>query len=45
VKNAVRIAVEQGFESIAMPVIGAGSGGTSEERALGTIQSPRDAII
>lgn len=38
VRNAVAVAVAHGFDSIAMPVIGAGSGGMSEERALGYIR-------
>lgn len=33
VKNAVRIAREKGFDSIAFPLIGAGSGGYNQERA------------
>lgn len=34
VRNAMRIAAEQRFRSIAFPIIGAGSGGMGEERAL-----------
>ena len=33
VKNAVQLAHEQGFTSIAFPLIGAGSGGFNEEQA------------
>jgi O-acetyl-ADP-ribose deacetylase len=33
VKNAVRLAHEKGFTSIAIPLIGAGSGGFNEEQA------------
>ncbi len=33
VKNAVRLAHEKGFKSIAFPLIGAGSGGFSQEQA------------
>ena len=33
VKNAVRLAHEKGFQSIAFPLIGAGSGGFNQERA------------
>ena len=32
-RNAVRLAYEKGFTSIAVPLIGAGSGGFNEERA------------
>ncbi len=33
VKNAVRLAYEKGFKSIALPLIGAGSGGFNQEQA------------
>ncbi len=33
VRNAIRLAQDQGFKSIAFPLIGAGSGGFSPERA------------
>jgi O-acetyl-ADP-ribose deacetylase len=33
VKNAVRLAHEKGFQSMAFPLIGAGSGGFNEDRA------------
>ena len=33
VKNAVQLAHEKGFKSIAFPLIGAGSGGFNEEQA------------
>ena len=33
VNNAVRLATERGFRSIAFPVVGAGSGGFNQERA------------
>lgn len=33
VKNAVRLAQEKGFKSIAFPLIGAGSGGFNQEQA------------
>jgi O-acetyl-ADP-ribose deacetylase (regulator of RNase III) len=33
VKNAVELAHEKGFESVAFPLIGAGSGGFNQERA------------
>lgn len=35
VRNAMRMAQEHGFESIAFPLIGAGSGGFNQERAKG----------
>lgn len=38
VRSAVDVALEQGFASIAMPVIGAGSGGMKESVALGYIR-------
>lgn len=34
-RNAVSLAVERGYSSLAMPIIGAGSGGMGEEEALG----------
>lgn len=37
VRSAVEMAVEQGFTSIAMPIIGAGSGGFDEEAARGFV--------
>ncbi len=33
VRNAVRLAAEHGFRSIAFPMIGAGSGGFDQEKA------------
>ena len=33
VRSAVALAVENGFQSIAFPLIGAGSGGFNQERA------------
>jgi O-acetyl-ADP-ribose deacetylase (regulator of RNase III) len=33
VRNAMALAVERGFRSIAFPLIGAGSGGFNQERA------------
>jgi O-acetyl-ADP-ribose deacetylase (regulator of RNase III) len=33
VRNAVRLAHEKGFKSIAFPLIGAGSGGFNQEQA------------
>jgi O-acetyl-ADP-ribose deacetylase len=35
VNNAVRLACENGFKSIAIPLIGAGSGGFNQEQAKG----------
>lgn len=37
VTNATRIAVEHGFKSLALPLIGAGSGGMDEQRAQSII--------
>lgn len=52
VRNALKIAQEQGFQSIAFPVIGAGSGGFDPERAkqimlqeLRSIDAPRRRIL
>ena len=38
VRSAVRVAREQGFESIALPLIGAGTGGGSARAVLGIIR-------
>lgn len=52
VKNAMAIAQEQGFESIAFPLIGAGSGSFNQERAkeimldeLQILDSPLDVTV
>jgi O-acetyl-ADP-ribose deacetylase len=52
VRNAVQIANEQGFRSIAFPLIGAGSGSFPPERCkaimldeLGSLDYPLDVII
>lgn len=52
VRNAVALAQERGFDSIAFPLIGAGSGGFNQERAkaimedeLGNIDSPMDVRV
>jgi O-acetyl-ADP-ribose deacetylase (regulator of RNase III) len=37
VRNALRVAAENGFRSIAFPVIGAGSGGFNQERAKAVV--------
>lgn len=39
VKNAMAIVDEQGFESVAFPLVGAGSGNRSEEWSLGLMQA------
>ncbi len=39
IRSALRVASEQGFESIALPLIGAGTGGGSADEVLGIIQS------
>lgn len=36
-RNAVRVATEAGFKSLAMPIVGAGTGGFNEESALALI--------
>lgn len=44
VRNALRIAGEAGYGSLAMPTIGAGTGGLSEERVLGlTVGEAQDS--
>jgi len=37
VRNALRVAMDAGFESIAFPTIGAGTGGVGREKALGFV--------
>jgi len=37
-KNALRVAHDAGFISLAFPIIGTGSGGFSEEKALNLMQ-------
>jgi O-acetyl-ADP-ribose deacetylase len=44
VKNAVRLAHENGFTSIAFPVIGAGSGGLNQERAKALMLDELDKL-
>ena len=44
VRNAMEIASEKGYNSIAMPLIGAGTGGGNRERVLELIQSELDTI-
>ena len=44
VRNAMEIASEKGYNSIAMPLIGAGTGGGNRERVLQLIQSELDTI-
>ena len=39
IKNAVKMALENGYTSMAIPIIGAGSGGYSEEKALAIIKN------
>ena len=38
VANAIRVAQENQFASLALPIIGAGAGGFNEEKALGLMQ-------
>ena len=52
VRNAMTLAHEQGFRSIAFPLIGSGSGGFNQERAraimedeLGKIKSPMEVRV
>ncbi|MCY2995527.1 MAG: macro domain-containing protein [Planctomycetota bacterium] len=52
VRNAMALAVEHGFRSIAFPLIGAGSGGFNQERAkavmldeLRTLESPLEVMV
>jgi O-acetyl-ADP-ribose deacetylase (regulator of RNase III) len=52
VRNAVLLAAEKGFQSIAFPVIGAGSGGFNQARAkkimlneLQKVESPLDVKV
>ena len=52
VRNAMALANEKGFQSIAFPLIGAGSGGFNQERAkvimddeLGKVEYPLDVKI
>ena len=52
VQNAIAVAQENGFQSIAFPLMGAGSGGFNQERAkaimedeLGMIESTMDVRL
>jgi O-acetyl-ADP-ribose deacetylase (regulator of RNase III) len=52
VRNAVALAHDKGFQSIAFPLIGAGSGGFNQDRAraimedeLGKIESPMEVRV
>jgi O-acetyl-ADP-ribose deacetylase (regulator of RNase III) len=42
-RNAVTLARQQGYQSIAFPIIGAGSGGFPEDRALDIMRASVDA--
>lgn len=44
VQSAMRIAAEQGFRSIAFPLIGAGTGGKGSERVLEWMRTELQAI-
>jgi O-acetyl-ADP-ribose deacetylase len=44
VRNAISIAKEKGFQSIAFPIIGSGSGNFNEEQALKCMNKALDAI-
>lgn len=43
-RSAMRIVVEQGFASVAFPVLGSGSGGFAHDRALALMQSELDVL-
>lgn len=43
-RNALQLAIEHGFQSIAFPLIGAGSGGGRPERIEGWIRSELETI-
>ena len=52
VKNALKLAAEHGFQSIAFPLIGAGSGGFDQEQAwrvmldqIQELESPLEAVV
>ena len=52
VRNAMKVAAEHGFQSIAFPLIGAGSGGFNQERAkeimldeLQKLESPLEVTV
>jgi O-acetyl-ADP-ribose deacetylase len=44
VRSAIAIATQHGFTSIALPIIGSGSGGFSAERALNLMQNELQVI-
>ncbi len=44
VRNAVRLADERGWRSLAVPIIGGGSGGFRADRALGIMQDELNRI-
>ena len=44
VRNAMQIAIDKRYNSIALPLIGAGSGGGKPEKILGMIQDELDTI-
>ncbi len=44
VQNAVQLAKERGYRSIAFPLIGAGTGGTKENRVLAIMQDAFGAV-
>ena len=45
VKNALALAHEKGFRSIAFPLIGAGSGGFNEERAMAIMEDELHTMV
>lgn len=44
VRNAIKVADESGFQSIAFPLIGAGSGGFNQEKGMKTMLSERQDV-
>jgi O-acetyl-ADP-ribose deacetylase (regulator of RNase III) len=44
VRNAIALAVERGYGSIAFPLIGSGSGGGKPDRVLATMQDELEKI-
>ena len=44
VKNALGLAKEKGYQSIAFPLIGAGTGGSKAEKVLGIMQETLGAV-
>jgi O-acetyl-ADP-ribose deacetylase len=45
VRNAITLAAEKGFQSIAFPLIGAGSGGFNQERAKAIMEDELEKLV